>query len=162
MTNDCFKLTLTLQAMKEQRQNLVQDCKEHNYELLHGLRKDINSEVYKLYSEKYTILWLDAHWNRVCSIISQNVTYDRDKREIIEFFVSGFKAFLEPEDYKGTYSPGLFFELLKNKTSVLKDLISLSDKYEKTIQDLLNAKEKHKIQYEKLLKEKMKEKSWVS
>lgn len=155
MINDLFKLSMTLQVLKEQRHILIKDCTEHKYELLHGLRNDVNSELYKLYSEKYTILWLDYHWNRIISIINQYIEYESDKQEIIEYFTNEFKVFLEPEGYKNTYSTELFFILLKNKLSILKDLIAIADKHEKTLQELLNAIEKHRLQYDKLIKEKM-------
>lgn len=152
MVDEFYKLSLALQTMREQRSTLIKDCCEkHDYELLHGLRTYATPAVYQLYSDKYSIIWLDSHWNAVCSNIAKNAAYSSDKREIVDYFAKEFSVLLEPFGYKETQHTAAFFELLQTELQTINDMIALSDKHELNLQKLLNTKEKHSIQFNEMI-----------
>ena len=150
MVNEQYKLSLSLQTLKEQRKRLIQDC-ENNYNLLHGLRSDINSEVYKLYAEKYSIMWIDAHWNQINKSLESKVTYDRDKNAVMKYFAKYFKDFMKPYGYFETLHTEIFLELLRVNLKIIKDLIAIDDKSHENLNMLLNAQDKHKKEYEDMI-----------
>ena len=154
MVDEFYKLSLALQTMREQRSALIEDCCEkHPYELMHGLRTYETPAVYQLYSDKYSIMWLDSHWNAVCNNIEKNATYDSDKREIVDYFAKEFKVLIKPFGYKETQHTAAFFELLRIELQTINDMIAISDKHELNLQELLNTREKHSKQFEEMIAE---------
>lgn len=152
MVDELYKLSLALQTMKEQRNVLIKDCCEnHCYELLHGLRTYETPAVYQLYLDKYSIIWLDSHWNTVCSNIALNATYADDKREIVDYFAKEFSVLLKPYGYNESQHTAIFFEFLQIQLQTINDMIAISDKHELNLQKLLNTKEKHSIQFNEMI-----------
>lgn len=152
MVNDTYKLALTMNIMKKQRERMVSDFSDClDITMMEGLQRFEHPAEYIVYTELYHVLWLDRHWNQLLEVLEKEVQLEEDKVCIERYFS---KCFLElTENFKlldSRYSPA-FFEILSVKISSLRDMIGIAKKSKQRCAELAYAQTKHKKEYQAML-----------
>lgn len=152
MIDETYKLNLTMQVMKEQREKMVSDFTD-NYDItmLEGLHRFNHPAEYNIYAELYHVMWIDRHWNQLQKIVENNIQLEEDRRYIEQYFAKCFLNLVENFSmHNDTYTPA-FYEILRVKESTLRDMINIAQKGEQRCKELAYAQTKHKKEYQAML-----------
>lgn len=152
MIDESYKLTLTLQVMKEQREKMISDFTD-NYDItmLEGLQRFDHSAEYNVYAELYHVIWIDRHWNQLQKIIENNIELEDDRRYVEQYFAKCFLNLIENFSMNNEdYTPA-FYEILRVKESSLRDMINIAQKGEQRCKELAYAQIKHRKEYQAML-----------
>ncbi|MDE6832886.1 MAG: hypothetical protein K2J39_01355 [Ruminococcus sp.] len=160
MIDEMYKLSVTLQVMKEQREKMVSDFTD-NYDItmMEGLQRFDHNAEYDIYAELYHVLWIDKHWNHLQKIFENNMELEDDRKYIEKYFAKCFLKLVENFSmYNDSYTPA-FYEILRVKEATLKDMINIAHKSEQRCKELSYAQTKHKKEYQAKLQEYLNRKS---
>lgn len=152
MVNETYKLIVSLQVMKRQREELISNFTD-NYDItmLEGLQRFDHRAEYNIYAELYHVMWIDKHWNQLQRIVESNVPLEEDRKYIEQYFSRCFLKFVEKfSTHKGIYTL-TFYEILRVKQSTLRDLISIARKSDHHCKELAYDQTKHKKIYQEML-----------
>lgn len=152
MVDETYKLNLTLQVMREQREKMVSDFTD-NYDItmLEGLQRFDHPAEYSVYAELYHVIWIDRHWNQLQKVIENSVGLDEDKKHIEQYFAKCFLNLIENFSMNNeAYTPA-FYEIPRVKESSLRDMINIAQKSEQRCKELAYAQTKHKKEYQAML-----------
>ena len=152
MVDDTYKLALTMNIMKKQRERMVSDFSEKlDYEMMRGLLRFDHSAEFSIHAELYHVLWLDRHWNQLLETIDKEVQLEEDKLGLMQYFSKCFLELVESFNMKNEKYTPAFFEILRVKIVSLRDMIEIAQKSEHRCGELAFAQEKHKVEYQKML-----------
>ncbi len=160
MIDELTKMEYMLGVMKKQRDVLYQDCMNTDYILMHGLREE-RQTAYELYSERYRLTWIDAHWNAVYQFAQKNLNTKKDREALYLYFAEWFREFIDPMGFHDENLSDFFFELLKKEISGIDDLLSIHHKHKNMINQMMNLQEIHHKQFEEKLKLLIKERKGI-
>ena len=96
MVDETYKLIVSLQVMKRQREELISNFTD-NYDItmLEGLQRFDHRAEYNIYAELYHVMWIDKHWNQLQRIVESNVPLEEDRKYIEQYFSSAFSSSLK-------------------------------------------------------------------
>ena len=151
MIDELTKLEYMLGVMKKQRDVLYQDCINADYTLMHGLREE-RQTAYELYSERYRLTWIDAHWNEVYQFAQRNLNTEKDREALYLYFAKWFREFIDPMGFRDENLSEFFFTLLKKEIVSIDDLLSIHYKNKDAMNQFMNLQEIHEKNFDERLK----------
>ncbi len=147
-----FAYLTFLNITKECRNELIDDIlKGESVDLYDALLSDGNSEIGKIKMEYYELTWLELHWTKIVKVIDENEFEINFNIELLSLFSKWYLDYVANWNY--TELDNLFFE---EKARILKNLISLSSKWDNEIKNMkiTFAREKKMLNKRKLDLEK--------
>lgn len=146
-----FCTKLSLQIMRDQRERMGQDSVEKDIDLYMALH-ETNPQVRNLRFQYYTVKWFDGHWSALQSLMEQHPEHTVDQRkQMTLFFAERFAGLLDRLAESGTMSNLGIPDLLKVRKDILREMITISEKWERNSNEFCLQMKKHEEQYKVLI-----------
>lgn len=146
-----FCIRLSLQIMRDQRERICQDSIQKDVDLYTALH-EMNSHVRNLRFQYYIVKWFDGHWSSLQSFLEHHQEYTVDqKKQITLFFAKKFAGLLDKLSKSKTMADLGIPDLLKVRRDILREMIKITEKWEKNSKELRLQMKKHEEQYRVLI-----------
>lgn len=146
---------ISLNVLKEERQNLFNDITKHYSAIYEGLHEFQSKNVRDLYFQSYFMEWLDRHWSDLT--IHINATSEElsknDKKEISLFFAEYFSLFIDELTNTSSIADSASQPLIQAKKKIIDNMISFSYDWEERSNQLKVDQKKHKEHFKKIIEQ---------
>ncbi len=147
-----FCTRLSLQIMRDQRERICQDSIQKDVDLYTALH-EMDPRVRHLRFQYYIVKWFDGHWNRLQYLLEHHSEYTIDQRkQITIFFAKKFTGLLDGLSGSSIMVGLGCPDLLKARRDILREMIEMTEKWEKYNNELRLQMKKHEEQYKALIK----------
>lgn len=85
---------ILLNIAKKCRSKLFEDIFAENSDLYAVLYSDNHSEIYRVYQERYDLIWLKSHWDLISEYISTHKLNATQKGQLLSRFAKWYCDFL--------------------------------------------------------------------
>ena len=146
-----FCTRLSLQIMRDQRERICQDSIQKDVDLYTALH-EMDPHVRHLRFQYYIVKWLDGHWSSLQALLECHPEYTADqKKQITLSFAKKFAGLLDKLSESATMADLGIPDLLKIRRDILREMIEMTEKWEKNSNELCLQMKKHEEQYRALI-----------
>lgn len=147
-----FCTRLSLQIMRDQRERICWDSIQKDVDLYTALH-EMDPHVRHLRFQYYIVKWFDGHWSSLQSLLEHHPEYTIDQRkQITLFFAKRFAGLLDKLSESATMIDLGIPDLLKVRRDILREMIEMTEKWEKSSDEFRLQMKKHEEQYKTLIK----------
>jgi len=146
-----FCTKLSLQIMRDQRERMGRDSIEKDVDLYMALYES-DPHVRNLRFQYYIVKWFDGHWSALQSLLERHSEYTVDQRkQVTLFFAKRFAGLLDKLSESVTLVDLGIPDLLKVRRKILREMIEMTEKWEKNSDEFRLQMKKHEEQYRALI-----------
>lgn len=144
----------SLQVLSEQRKKICNDCISKQGDIFMGLYEP-SQEERKLYYQKYTIHWLDDHWEGMMALLEKysfNLSSD-ERKELLGFFAHYFSEYMVSVKNQSIYADLAVRDILRVKEEHINGLLNLAGNCDVHLNELKLDLKKHDAFFKKRIEE---------
>lgn len=147
-----FCTKLSLQILRGQRERLSRDSSIEKDVDLYTALHEMEPSVRNIRFQYYIVKWFDGHWSALQSLLEHHPEYTIDqRRQITLFFAERFVGLLDKLSESASMANLGIPDLLKVRRTVLREMIEMTEKWEKNTDTLRLQMKKHEEQYRALI-----------